>query len=246
MKISIREDKVIIEGYVNAVERNSKPLNERGVTFIERIAAGAFKRAISRAKDIRILLNHNYERDLGGISDGNLELEEDNIGLKARAEITDPEVIDDARKGNLIGWSFGFSDDNVTQLRDEESGLPLRKVNDLELYEVSLLNRKKSPAYVGTLVSVRSDNGDSKKINLAEDYSDGETNMIDETTKEVLEEIRVELRADEIIGGTIRADKTEPEPPSTPEVKEVSSDYYARYKNIISELKELVKTNKEE
>ena len=230
MRISIREDKVIIEGYVNAVERNSKPLNERGVTFLERITAGAFKRAISRAQDIRILLNHNAERDLGGIKDGNLELEEDNIGLKARAEITDPEVIDDARKGNLIGWSFGFSDDNVTQLRDEESGLPLRKVNDLELYEVSLLNRKKSPAYVGTLVSVRAEDGEDKRINLAEDYSDGETNTIDETTREVLDEIRVE----------IREDQKDPEP-STPEVKEVSSDYYARYRNIIDELKKLVK-----
>lgn len=235
MNISIREDKVIIEGYVNAVERNSKPLNERGVTFIERIAAGAFKRALARAHDIRILLNHNAARDLGGIKDGNLELEEDNIGLRARAEITDPEVIDDARKGNLVGWSFGFTDDNVTQLRDEESGLPLRKVNDLELLEVSLLNRKKSPAYVGTLVNVR-DDGEIKKINLSEDYTDGEINTIDETTKEVLEEIRVEIRADEIIGGTIEKD---PEP-STPEVKEVSSEYYAGYRNIIDELKKLV------
>ena len=230
MRISIREDKVIIEGYVNAVERNSKPLNERGVTFLERITAGAFKRAISRAQDIRILLNHNAERDLGGIKDGNLELEEDNIGLKARAEITDPEVIDDARKGNLIGWSFGFTDNDVTQLRDDESGLPLRKVNDLNLFEVSLLNRSKSPAYVGTLVSVRSEDGEDKRINLAEDYSDGETNTIDETTREVLDEIRVE----------IREDQKDPEP-STPEVKEVSSDYYARYRNIIDELKKLVK-----
>ena len=226
MNISIREDKVIIEGYVNAVERNSKPLNERGVTFIERIAAGAFKRALARAHDIRILLNHNAARDLGGIKDGNLELEEDNIGLRARAEITDPEVIDDARKGNLVGWSFGFTDDNVTQLRDEESGLPLRKVNDLELLEVSLLNRKKSPAYVGTLVNVR-DNGEIKKINLSEDYTDGEINTIDETTREVLEEIRVEIREDQ------------PEP-DTPEKKEVSSDYYAGYRNIIDELKKLV------
>ena len=234
MNISIREDKVIIEGYVNAVERNSKPLNERGVTFIERIAAGAFKRALARAHDIRILLNHNAARDLGGIKDGNLELEEDNIGLRARAEITDPEVIDDARKGNLVGWSFGFTDDNVTQLRDEESGLPLRKVNDLELLEVSLLNRKKSPAYVGTLVNVR-DDGEIKKINLSEDYTDGEINTIDETTREVLEEIRVEIRADEITGGTI-----EKEPELTPEIKEVSSEYYAGYRNIIDELKRLV------
>ena len=230
MRISIREDKVVIEGYVNAVERNSKPLNERGVTFIERIAAGAFKRAISRAKDVRILLNHNYERDLGGIKDGNLELEEDNIGLKARAEITDPEVIDDARKGNLIGWSFGFTDDNVTQLRDEETGLPLRKVNDLDLFEVSLLNRKKSPAYVGTLVNVRDENGDNKKINLAEEYTDEEINTIDETTREVLEEIRVETRDDQ----------KDPETDNAPEIKEVSSEYYAGYRNIIDELKKLV------
>lgn len=232
MKISIREDKVLIEGYVNAVERNSKPLTERGVTFIERIAAGAFKRAISRAKDIRILLNHNTERDLGGISDGNLELEEDTIGLRARAEITDPEVIEDARRGNLVGWSFGFVDDNVTQLRDEESGLPLRKVNDLDLFEVSLLNRSKTPAYVGTLVNVR-DDGKETKVNLAEDNIAEEIETVDETIKEALEEIREEPQVETV------------EPETAPEVKEVSSEYYARYKNIINELKGLVKSNKE-
>lgn len=231
MRISIREDKVIIDGYVNAVERNSKPLNERGVTFIERITAGAFKKAIARAQDIRILLNHNVERDLGGIKDGNLTLEEDNIGLKARAEITDPEVIDEARKGNLVGWSFGFTDNVVTQLQDSETGLPLRRVDDLDLYEVSLLNRTKSPAYVGTLVSVRSQDGEDKKINISEDYSD-EVNTVDETTREALEEIRVETREDQ---------GSEPETDNqAPEKKEVSSEYYARYKNIIDELKRLV------
>lgn len=237
MKISIREDKVIIDGYVNAVERNSKPLNERGVTFIERITAGAFKKAIARAQDIRILLNHNAERDLGGIKDGNLSLEEDNIGLKARAEITDPEVIDEARKGNLVGWSFGFTDNVVTQLQDSETGLPLRRVDDLDLYEVSLLNRTKSPAYVGTLVSVRSQDGEDKKINISEDYSD-EINTVDETTREAIEELRKEIRADEISGGTI---EKEPETDNqAPEKKEVSSEYYAGYRNIIDEWKKLV------
>lgn len=223
MKISIREDKVTIEGYVNAVERNSKPLTERGVTFIERIGAGAFKRAIERAKDIRILLNHKKDRDLGGLSDGNLELEEDNIGLKARAEITDPEVIEDARKGNLVGWSFGFVDDDVTQLRDEESGLPLRKVNDLVLYEVSLLNRSKSPAYVGTLVNVR-DDGTEERVNYSEEYED-EVEVIDE----------VEKRSEET-----REETKDPEE-KDPEVKKLSSETLARYKNIIAELKSLVK-----
>lgn len=229
MKIYLREDKVTIEGYVNAVERNSKPLTERGVKFIERIGAGAFKRAIERAKDIRILLNHNWSKDLGGIKDGNLELMEDNIGLKARAVITDPEVIEDAKRGNLVGWSFGFEDvpEGVTQLRDEESGLPLRKVTDLVLREVSLLNRAKSPAYVGTLVSVR-DDGTEERVNISDEYIPKNIETIDEATKEAIAEIREET----------------PEDPKEkdPEVKEVSSEYYARYKNIIAELKGLVKS----
>ena len=229
MKIYLREDKVTIEGYVNAVERNSKPLTERGVTFIERIGAGAFKRAIERAKDIRILLNHRKDRDLGGLSDGNLELEEDNIGLKARAEITDPEVIEDARKGNLVGWSFGFADipEAVKQLRDDESGLPLRKVRDLDLFEVSLLNRTKSPAYVGTLVNVR-DDGTEERVNYSEEYED-EVEVIDE----------VEKRSEEAQEET-REETKDPEE-KTPEVKELSSETLARYKNIIAELKSSVK-----
>lgn len=221
MKIIIREDKVTIEGYVNAVERNSKPLTERGVTFIERIGAGAFKRAIERAKDIRILLNHRKDRDLGGLSDGNLELEEDNIGLKARAEITDPEVIEDARKGNLVGWSFGFADEDVTQLRDDESGLPLRKVKDLDLFEVSLLNRTKSPAYVGTLVNVR-DDGTEERVNYSEEYED-EVEVIDE----------VETRSED------PQEETKDPEETTPEVRELSSETLARYKNIIAELKQM-------
>ena len=108
MKINIRADSVVIEGYVNAVERASKPLLSRFGEFIEKICAGAFGRALERNKDVRIFLNHNPSRDLGGTGSGELELYEDNIGLHARATITDPKVIEDARRGNLVGWSFGF------------------------------------------------------------------------------------------------------------------------------------------
>jgi hypothetical protein len=44
----------------------------------------------------------------------------------------------------------------VENKRDED-GMPLRNVKDLDLYEVSILDRAKRPVYVGTLVSVRSD-----------------------------------------------------------------------------------------
>jgi len=156
MQVRVKGDSVEIEGYVNAVERKSKPLWSRIGKFVERICKGAFKRAIARNDDIRILLNHNPERDLGGTKDGNLELEEDNIGLHARATITDPEVVKKAKNGQLVGWSFGFSDREVEQ-RTDEDGMPLRDVRDLDLYEVSILDRTKSPAYEGTLVTVRSD-----------------------------------------------------------------------------------------
>lgn len=154
MEIRINIDSVDIEGYVNAVERKSKPLWSRIGQFVERIKKGAFKRAIERNDNIRIMLNHT--KDLGGTKEGNLELKEDNIGLFARATITDKEVIEKARNDELVGWSFGFYDREVDQ-RTDEDGFPLRNVIDLDLEEVSILDNTTTPAYDGTLVAVRSD-----------------------------------------------------------------------------------------
>ena len=165
MRITIRADAVEVEGYVNAVERLSKPLTDRLGQFYERICKGAFKRALDRANDVRILLNHDWNRDLGGTADGSLELNEDAIGLHARATITDPDVMAKAKNGDLVGWSFGFTDRKVNQ--GEEKGLTLREVQDLNLFEVSLLDKSKIPAYDGTLVSVRSAD-DSHAINIAD------------------------------------------------------------------------------
>lgn len=156
MQIRISGDTVGIEGYVNAVERKSKPLWSRMGQFIERICKGAFKSALGRNDNVRILLNHDPDRDLGGLKDGNLELKEDNIGLWARATITDAEVAQKARNGELVGWSFGFYDRDVENKRDED-GFPLRDVKDLDLEEVSILDSDHTPAYDGTLVSVRSE-----------------------------------------------------------------------------------------
>lgn len=168
MQIILRADSVEIDGYVNAVERKSKPLWSRLGKFVERICKGAFKNALSRNDDVRILLNHDPSRDLGGQKDGNLHLEEDAIGLRARATITDPEVVKKARNGDLVGWSFGFYDRDVENLKDE-NGLPLRNVKDLDLEEVSLLDRTKTPAYDGTLVAVRSD---EKSVYFGEAFED--------------------------------------------------------------------------
>lgn len=153
MQINIREDSVEIEGYVNAVERNSKPLMSRMGKFIERIKAGAFTRALKRNDDVHVLLNHDWSRDLGSTKQGNLELTEDSIGLRAKCTIADKDVMEKAKRGDLVGWSFGFYDRDVTN--GVENGMLAREVNDLDLEEVSILDRSKVPAYDGTLIMAR-------------------------------------------------------------------------------------------
>lgn len=178
MNLRLTDNKIIIDGYVNAVERLSKPLNDRLGTFVERVKAGAFKKALERADDVRLLINHDWERDMGGIKDGNLELSEDAIGLRAHAEITDPKTVEGVKSGKIQfrGWSFGFTDRDVE--KGEEDGLTVRNVKDLNLYEVSLVDRTRSPAYDGTLVSVRSAD-DSERVNIA-DFVEDEMKIRDE------------------------------------------------------------------
>ena len=190
MKIEIRNDAVHIEGYVNAIERLSKPLPIRtGGSFVERIKKGAFARAIEKNDNIRVLLNHDWEKDLGGTKDGSLNLEEDSIGLRADMTTSNPEAIREAREGNLVGWSFGFQDVDVDT--HEENGVLTRDVKDLDLFEVSLLTRAKSPAYEGTLVSVRDD-----QIHFIGDEMI-ETPEIREIKEEIPEEKPEEIREEE-------------------------------------------------
>ena len=54
---------------------------------MEQIVPGVFERAL-RHNEVQLLLNHDKTRNLGSTST-NLELYEDNIGLHARAEVTD-------------------------------------------------------------------------------------------------------------------------------------------------------------
>ena len=236
MKIQIRADSVTIEGYVNAVERVSKPLISRFGEFIEKITAGAFGRALKRNNDVRILLNHNPNRDLGGTGTGELELEEDNIGLHARAVITDKDVVEDARRGNLVGWSFGFQDREVAISQDNETGLPLRMVRDLDLFEVSILNREKTPAYNGTLVNVRDAEGDDKQVFISDTLEPETIETIDETAnniEEATQEAVNEIRAEDVAQGTTS------DAPSVEVNTGTKSFDNSKYKDIIAELKTL-------
>lgn len=180
MRIEIRDDVVLIDGYVNAVERDSKVLRDRDGSFVERIKAGAFQRAIERAKkmryDIKVLLNHMHDRELTSTKETTTKLQEDAIGLRCKCEIRDSEVIEKAKAGKLVGWSFGF----VRLKEDRSDGdVQHRDVRELELLEVSILDDRKIPAYDGTSIETRSEYVDDYyEIRMVND----EIEVVDYTT----------------------------------------------------------------
>lgn len=210
------EETVEISGYVNAIERNSKTLKDRIGSFVERICKGAFSKALKRNDDVHILLNHDWKRDLGSTKKGNLELKEDNIGLKAKAVIEDPDIVKKARQGDLIGWSFGFTDAHVE--RSFGQGLLHRIVKDLNLFEVSILDRTRSPAYEGTLITVR----DDEEILVGDDFIDSIELREEPQDKSKLQQIEEE-----------KTTKPTPKPEETPKPID-----YSKYEYMIKQMKE--------
>mgnify|MGYP004547639559 FL=1 len=181
MRIEIRNDSVILDGYVNAVARDSRPmLDENGEKFVEQISPKTFQRALDKNDDILCLLNHESRRVLGSTKQGNIELFEDNIGLRAICKITDGEVIEKAKNRKLRGWSFGFE-----ALKEHEesvkNGLKRRFVDEMNLAEVSIIDEHKIPCYVGTSIEMRAD----KEAKLEYRGEDFKAKIIDETERKI-------------------------------------------------------------
>ena len=241
MNVEVRADSVHITGYVNAVERLSKPIREtlhgRVRTFLERIKAGVFRTALKRNK-VLVLLNHNPERVLASTDDGNAILEEDNIGLKADITICDREVVQKAREGKLSGWSFGFiaNDDELTTEGNDE----IRTVTDMELLEVSILDETKSPAYYGT--SIESREGGARMVEIrADDFAtEGEENP----TAENEQKISIDELASLVAAKVIEALKTEEK--AEEETEEVEAEEETEEVEAEAETEEQTETEAEE
>lgn len=226
---------------MNAVERLSKPIREkingRIRSFVERIKAGVFRKALKRNDNVLVLLNHDYERILASTKDGNAILEEDNIGLRAEITITDKEVVQKAREGKLSGWSFGFvaNDDEITS--EANNPHEIRTVTDLELLEVSILDETKAPAYYGT--SIESREGGAKVVEIrAEDFSneqEGQAISIDELASivaaKVIEALKTENKAEQPI-----EEKPTDEKPTVEEPENRAIDY-SSYEERLAKIK---------
>ena len=203
MEIEVRENSVVISGYVNAVERWSKPIraNLRGKMqkFIEKIKAGAFSTALKRNNNVKVLLNHKSERELANTQDGTAKLEEDNIGLRAEVTITDAEVVEKAKNNKLVGWSFGFYS-NADDVSEDEA-MAKRTVNDMDLVEVSILDDTKSPAYYGTSIETRNEGEPMMEIreNVTTDEEKVDIEQLaDLVANKVYEKLKSEERTEKV------------------------------------------------
>ena len=144
-----------VGGYINVTERESEMLyNKRnGKWFKEIMKKGVFKRAIERAgKNIPLLFEHDWNKQLASIEEGSLELREDNIGLRFDAVINDESIYQQVKAGIINSCSFGFRA-LAEEVESINTRLEKRFVSAIELLEVSLV---KNPAYVGSLCETRS------------------------------------------------------------------------------------------
>lgn len=192
MKLTIRNDSVEVSGYVNAVDRDSRPLADAKGYFVERIAPGTFARSLARRYPV-MLLNHDEGRVLSTREDG-LAVREDAVGLYAEATITDAEVVGKARDGKLSGWSFGFVP--VASDEDVVDGMRHRTVRDLDLLEISLLDDTRTPAYIATSVMTRDDGQDVELREMG-----GEVDVRDETSEPEPPDLSLYTRAIEELEG---------------------------------------------
>lgn len=127
-----------------------------GDLYRERIAPGAFTRTLREMPDVVMLLDHDTGRVLGRVSAGTLALREDRIGLWFSVEIDEstPEgqtALGTVGRQDVKGCSFGFGVRSEAWQDDNSDRLPLRILEDVDLYECTLTA---FPAYQSTSASI--------------------------------------------------------------------------------------------
>ena len=153
------DNQMLVEGYALKFGTESERMytfsREDGVVeFTETIDRGALAEA--DMEDVRYLFNHDSSAILGRTTNGTLELEVDEVGLRYKAKLPNTtvarDVYENIRVGNISQCSFGFtiSDgfDEVTKREDGTWGRVLRKIDSL--FDVSAVTY---PAYKDTDVS---------------------------------------------------------------------------------------------
>jgi HK97 family phage prohead protease len=143
-------DTIAVGGYAAVFGQEA----DIGGMFREVIAPGAFAAALSRGDDVTFLINHSG-LPLARTRSGTLKLSEDARGLLIATDL-DPEdpdvqaIVPKMRRGDLDRMSFAFV--ATRQSWDETGDIPLRTIEEVRLFDVSIVTE---PAYDGTEIGLR-------------------------------------------------------------------------------------------
>ena len=176
-----------------------------GMQFTEIIAPNAFTRTLKRVADgkkmISFLFGHDETRALATTASGRLTLTEDARGLKVEAKLdpADPDAASVISKltyeARSMGMSFGFSIPKNGDVWEEA----VRTLNEINLFEVSVLSAGQTPAYPATigLTAVRKVSADKigvdgdRLMNTLENIKSA--NPLTEDDLQVIEQVRERL-----------------------------------------------------
>ncbi|QIZ45268.1 phage major capsid protein [Bacillus sp. RZ2MS9] len=145
-----------MRGLVNKSGAWSQTLYDKhGKPFIERVMPNVFARALQRAKDVKLLNEHDKNMLLARTKDETLKLKETSRGLEMEANLVPSKLSEhihaSIKRGTLSNMSFGMIvlDDVWTK----EKGINQRSITDLALYECSIVS---DPAYEDSTIEARS------------------------------------------------------------------------------------------
>jgi HK97 family phage prohead protease len=188
MKIEVRADGAHISGYVNVTEKKSRPVITPRGKVIEIIEERAFEKALERAGNINVTVDHDNTHVYASTDDGTLNLYEDAIGLHADVIIKDENLIELAKKGKIKGWSFGMYN-VVDEIEPRADDLPIRRVKSLDLDHLTLVINK-NPVYSATSVELRA----GEDIDIEERAVEQEVKVTIEKQKETIDYSEYEKR----------------------------------------------------
>lgn len=206
-KIVANEDgSMTVSGYVNKTNKYSELLGSQE-QFREKITPGAFERAVTRAKEIHFLAEHDNSKILASTRNSSLNLTEDSEGLLMEATICPTSWGQDyyqlINSGILQNMSFGFRAIKDAWKRANDGYLE-RTVEELDLFEVSVV---RDPAYPQSMISARG-------IDLVEDVIPADIKE-DSKTEEKPEEQRmlfdVDAFAEQVAGKIFALMNPDPE-----------------------------------
>ncbi len=166
------DEKRMIRGYAAVFYRAGDAGTEYWLwdDIVERIAPGAFDRAVKEKHDARCPFNHDPNQVLARVSAGNCRFGVDSVGLwyEADEDPSDPDwqrVAAKIDRGDITGSSFSFNVKKATwsEVNQKDKRYWIRSIEDVDLYDFCPVTW---PAYSGTSAGRSSDF--RQKLDLSE------------------------------------------------------------------------------